>query len=399
MLTSELSRFNIEGGAIKPAFILRKDAQEYVKVAEDIIRIFKNNIGKRRFELENSLEKYESDKIDYKIYRGFAKIIEGLCVFESATTLDCEQVRTLVFDLAQLEGPVVKNPDLLHKATRSHIIKKAAEKLKIEDEEIEKALFGDFKSNYVLKNIKGLITSSIIIKRYNLALAQAILYQALDMKVKAYSDFKTVFKYIGLSGLLHTIKPAGKGYFIEINGPLSIFRRTQKYGIRFSRFLAGLVMAQNWEMSSRINTRFGIKILKLSSKSGLKSFYSPEKIFDSSFEQKFYIKFLKTKKEWVIKRESEVIDLGGIILVPDFVFYHETGEKVFFEIIGFWTPEYLTKKLEKMKKIKNEHLIIAINRNLNCSKNELKTHFNNVIFFTTGIKVKDILNLLNSIYS
>ena len=396
MLTSDLSRYKLEGDIIKPLFILRKDSHEYVKAAEDIIRIYKRHIGRRRIELENELERYESDKIDYKIYRGLAKIIDGMCDFNPGTTMNSEEVRRIVFDLSSRKGPVVKNTDLLHKTTRNDVIHEAAGIVRCSRQEVENALFGDLAENYILERIKGLLTPGIIIKRYNLALAQVILYKALDMKIKLYGDYKTVFKYIGLSQLMYTAKKMGdRGYFIEVTGPLSLFRSTHKYGIRFARFLAGLALAREWEMTSRIETRYGIKTLKLSSGTGLKSFYAPDKIFDSSFERNFYTKFIRRSRDWTIKRESEIIDLNGEVLVPDFVFYHKNGARVFFEIIGFWTPEYIAKKTEKLNKIKRGNFIIAIRKNLNCSKDEFKRFSGNTIFFTTGIKLKEILHLLN----
>ena len=43
---------------------------------------------------------------------------------------------------------------------------------------------------------------------------------------------------------------------------------------------------------------------------------------------------------------SEVIDLGDSAFIPDFVLRHaETGDGVFLEVLGFWTPEHLRERL------------------------------------------------------
>ncbi len=39
---------------------------------------------------------------------------------------------------------------------------------------------------------------------------------------------------------------------------------------------------------------------------------------------------------------------GQTAFVPDFVFRHEGGREVLFEIVGFWTPRYLERKRETL---------------------------------------------------
>ena len=88
------------------------------------------------------------------------------------------------------------------------------------------------------------------------------------------------------------------------------------------------------------------------------------------------------------------MDLGDTVLIPDFKFIHSDGGTVLMEIVGFWTPEYLKKKLEKLYRVNRKDLIVAVNENLNCSKRDFDGP---VIFYKTRIKVNEVLKVLSEI--
>lgn len=46
-----------------------------------------------------------------------------------------------------------------------------------------------------------------LLTRYNLALAQAVLYDATEMRIRVWDHFGTVFSYVKLFGLMHRIYP------------------------------------------------------------------------------------------------------------------------------------------------------------------------------------------------
>ena len=51
-------------------------------------------------------------------------------------------------------------------------------------------------------------------------------------------------------------------------------------------------------------------------------------------------------------------------MVPDFVLRHQDGTEVLLEIVGYWTPEYLTDKLGKLSAVRGVNLIVAVPRPL-----------------------------------
>ena len=98
--------------------------------------------------------------------------------------------------------------------------------------------------------------------------------------------------------------------------------------------------------------------------------------FDSNVEKKFATRFLQSISDWKLTREPDPLILqNGKALIPDFVF-EKYDRKIYFEIIGFWTKEYLLRKVQKLRAItdianSNQRnkidLLIAINRDVYAS--------------------------------
>lgn len=71
-------------------------------------------------------------------------------------------------------------------------------------------------------------------------------------------------------------------------------------------------------------------------------------LFDSKIERIFLQRFELLKLGWTIEREPEpIITKQKTAFVPDFIL-SKFGNKVFVEIIGFWTKEYLERKISKI---------------------------------------------------
>ena len=324
-----------------------------------------------------------------------AKLLEEKCQFGPAKDWDYKAVRQEIFSKAQRAYPVVREPDLIYRTERGSVLEAVASSLGIARTELETHLYGDLPENQVLIHFDDRIRPPDLVRRYNVALAQALLYRAVRLQVYLFSDYKVVFKYIKLARLIHLIRSLEpSGYKIVLDGPASLFRNTQKYGVQMALFLPGLLLANKWKMEAEVNTDWGPKGFGLDHTCGLTSHYRREHPFDSRIEESFARKFNRKTRDWVLEREGEVIDLGDIVLIPDFTFRHKDGRVAMLEIIGFWTPEYLKYKLEKIRKAGRKNLIVAVNEKLNCSKEDFEGE---VIFYKTGIRLSALLERLEKV--
>ena len=133
-------------------------------------------------------------------------------------------------------------------------------------------------------------------------------------------------------------------------------------------------------------------------------------LFDSTIEKKFAEKFIHAKTKWNLIREPNPLILpNGNVIIPDFLFIR-LNKKVYFEIVGFWTLNYLKRKFQKIKDLleyNKEHFIIAIDKKSLVSHSEdLKPFYKifqdrykkNFIFYENNIiSIKNILTYLKSL--
>jgi predicted nuclease of restriction endonuclease-like RecB superfamily len=253
------------------------------------------------------------------------------------------------------------------------------------------------------------LTVEWLLTRYNLALAQAVLYDATEMHIRVWDHFGTVFSYVKLFGLMHRIYPinaAGErvtstnqavGYEAVLDGPASLFARSRKYGIRMANFLPAMPLCDRWEMEADIlieGASGETRDFTLDESAPLASHYSAGERFDSDVERTLADKWARATTEWELVREDDVLDLGAEVMIPDFAVEHPDGRRALLEIVGFWTPEYLAKKLGKIRTAEVENLVLAVSERLDCANDDFGGVAERVLWFKTGIHVYDVVELV-----
>ncbi len=81
-------------------------------------------------------------------------------------------------------------------------------------------------------------------------------------------------------------------------------------------------------------------------------------------------------------------------MIPDFTFRHPDGRTALLEIVGFWRPEYLRRKLEKLRQAQRSDLIVAVSRGLNVSEEDFAGLPGGVFFFKSRIQPGEVVALL-----
>jgi len=114
-------------------------------------------------------------------------------------------------------------------------------------------------------------------------------------------------------------------------------------------------------------------------------------------EATFARRWEKLQTPWQLEREVEVVDLKGTVFLPDFALRHPDGRRVYLEIVGFWHPEYLRRKLEKVRAARMDHLILAVSRRLALSQEALADLPGRVLWFKGQIQPEAVLEMLEPI--
>ena len=393
MLTSDLAINWRRGDKIIPRLIKTDDAG-YLRDARILIEIFEEFQNKTRGELEGELEEYVGTGTDYRILRGFIKLLTDRCEFETAAPAPPEELRRRVFLEARKFQPVTPNS-----IERNKVLESVAAEFETDSETISEHLYADLSFQQKLVSFETIAPQDLL-DRYNLAQAQALLYKCVEMKIRVApseaANYREIFGSIKRFGLIHSVQGnADDGYEITLTGAASLFHRSQKYGIQMSVFLPALLLCKNWKMSAEIlQKEKGNVFYELTSEqTELTSCYFDEPEYENPDLQKLLKNWEKSSSEWQLKENQKVIDLGRTAFVPDLVLVAPDGEEIYLDVLGFWTPKSLQKRLEEFAAANYTKFILAASQELRGSREEPLWTSENVFFYKTKIEPRVIVEM------
>jgi predicted nuclease of restriction endonuclease-like RecB superfamily len=441
MLTADLARSRTTEREVKPLFIDSSEEQ-YRETARELLQLFETHLGEPQGELEAAIDQLTVADTDYKIVQGLAKLLRDECAFESVAAADPHEIRRRLFEHANDQYPIVRQPTLGADTRKLDVYSRVADELGLTLEECYTGMYADLEANkrlvtlgtrtaeaYSTGNGTGdgsgptttkltgssdedyeetALTVDWLLHRYNLALAQAVLYDASELRVRVWDQFGTVFSYVKLFGLMHRLYPidttgnrvrstnAAAGYEAVLDGPASLFRQSRTYGIRMANFLPALPHCNRWELEAEIlvdEAADETRQFTLDHTEGLQTYYSGGQRFDSDVERTLASKWERATTNWELVREDDVLDLGAEVMLPDFALEHPDGRRAILEIVGFWTPEYLSEKLEKIRAAELDNLVLAVSEQLDCASEDFGAAADRVLWFKTGIHVYDVVDL------
>jgi predicted nuclease of restriction endonuclease-like RecB superfamily len=384
LLPAELLRVRLQKGEVRPSFISKQE--EYLKLAGNIISIFNSCIGKKKLYLNQAMKDLEESVFDYKLVRGLALLLERMCVFEIKAPFEPARARSTVFEIASKLGFTDK----------TSAISEAAKILGLSYEEVERSLFADLEEELILSAVQH-ISPKELVEQYNLSLTQTLLFRCIKMDFIISDNWKRVFSAIKRNGLMYSIQKSDDSYTISVDGPLSIFRMSERYGTSIAKILPEIMNSVEWKIYADILWRSSNRIFKLalsSSESDLFPKLNNYENYDSSVEERFAEEFSTYDTSWKIRREPEPLLTGSHVIIPDFSF-ERYGKKVYFEIVGFWTKEYLENKVKKLKMLDKVDIVLAVNKELACSKFEELPY--DIIYYRNKVPVNAVVERLRKI--
>lgn len=404
------------------------------ELANKMIALFTNAQKNKQHkgDLLQKINLLESEH-DYKLVRGLLALLERRSVFTqsglSSTIATPSSIRQKLFEESSKQGLALSD------SQRRSIIQKISNQIHISPDAVETVMWGDKDENLLLTQFDTISPKDLILW-YNLSLLQTLLFKCtrLEFYVKGGLHWKQVLRDVKRYGLMYNLE-----YYSEddsgddsikciLEGPLSLFKMTDRYGTSMAKLLPSIVGTPTWKISGSIakNTDNGKKIysFELSSESTegfirsriestsnnggdiLDDGYVYDSTLEAAFAKRFYQHFDQDDEfGWKMSREPDPLIADGKAMIPDFLF-ERFGRKVYFEIVGFWTKEYLERKAAKLKVLFDGHdkskngksvdLLVAVNSELACS--QIETISKDKIFtFKKEVSIKPILEHLRKI--
>ncbi|HXW11374.1 MAG TPA: DUF790 family protein [Nitrososphaeraceae archaeon] len=435
MLPIELLRVNISSkmNHVRPVFC---NHENELSLPSKIIKMYEEMAEKKvsKTTVDQNILRMEDKHSDYKFVRGICHLLEQRCVYSSyvlpyskstgngnTNTNNAIYLRRDIFEESSRSGyPVTENE-------RSNILQKIALKNDLTIEDLELAMWSDLDRNKYLKSFDSL-TSLQLVAWYNLSILQTLLLNCvkLEFSVSGGYNWKKILHKIKQLGLMYFLygetspgsstdnqaknqnilfgNDNSKKIICAVDGPLSILRSTDRHGLAMAKLIPLIIFTDSWSINAIIlrksmsgtkktynfrlsNNDDDLPIFDASeipnsrsqseSNSNIESSLgNADDLFDSNVEKNFMNKFLTFSTNWKLSREPDPLILtDGKAFIPDFLF-EKSGIRVYFEIVGFWTTDYLKRKLEKIKDLSTNiatsldiDLLIAANKDNYISEN------------------------------
>src|SRR5207244_5981378 len=100
------------------------------------------------------------------------------------------------------------------------------------------------------------LSAARLLHRYNLALAQGILLKAvrltIDVRREQPARLRALIRRIKFHRLICKATATEGSCHLELDGPLSLFGATQKYGVQLASFLPALVPCRDFELTAEV---------------------------------------------------------------------------------------------------------------------------------------------------
>ncbi|KZX48379.1 DUF790 family protein [Haloarcula sp. K1] len=406
MLTKDLLRVSRAGGGYHLQFA-DADAE---RLAARVLGIYQGHVGESRGTLVAALTDVEREADDFKLVRGLAKLVEREATFGTQATVDPVRARRRVFEAAADVGVVTE-------AERQQALSEAADHFGTDAETLADTLYADRDSRQILTDVDSRWGPAELRTQYDLSLAQTALFDATEVRVRS-SDPKALVSAVKRLRLMYEIRQTANGREVIVTGPDALFSNTRRYGTRFARLLRTVAAASEWELTATIDDRGTERELTFSDADVSVPGVEPvtEVSYDSGVEADFAGRFAALDLDWDLIREPEPLAAGEHVIIPDFAFewrpgadtgVRDTGRsgggsdgaasdapfRIFFEIMGFWTPEYVEKKLTRLDALEDVEMLVAVDASLGVGE-DIEATETRAIPYSGTVSVKDVRDAL-----
>ena len=381
MLTGKMVAVRYARDRIIPRYIDINDPG-WREIAERLLTLFRGQEGRTRGELEQEQLELFGEGPSQIVHQGLAKLLEDRCEFEVVSGHPPEDIRSLVFRTAARHrlAPADPNDVMEKRFDRDAVLREAANGLSLMPQTVEQGLFADLKSEQRLVYFKD-ISAEHLMQRYNVALAQAVLYRCTRLHVTIRNEppqrYRQLLRRIKFHRLICEMERVGENSWrLHVDGPLSLFSATQKYGLQLALFFPSVLLCRDFEVRAELSwgPQRKPKVFEATPKDGLVAHYADTGTYVPPELGLFVELFRKRVTDWDIVEETEVFSLGSAgFWVPDFRLVHKlTGRRVLFEVLGFWRRSSAEQHLARLRQHVKEPFLLAVSDQLHIEEADLE---------------------------
>ena len=398
MLTADLVRVSVRKGAVTPRYIDPACPDTLARAAA-VIAIYAAHAEATRAALDEALQDLVGEETAFAITRGFAKLCDDRATWETVAPIDQVALRQQVFAEAAAHHPIGTRRSTLHPTTRADVLAAVGEALVVAPSVVEAALYADLKAEQRMTAWRP-IAPDALIHRYNIALAQGIVLRAHEVQIRvaarAPKRVRQLFRVLKFHQLMHRAERDGTDWVITVDGPMSLFQQSQRYGVQLANLLPAVLLTEGWRIDAVVDWfKSGERLaFTLSPDDGLVSTMRSRATWQSQEEKTLVERLSDHASGWRAVPRTTILNLDGRgVLVPDLVLQHAaTGREALVDIVGFWRRGYLERRASLLRDHGPPNLILCVSRRLHAGDDDAELGAACVVEFAEVISVKRLVD-------
>lgn len=362
-----------------------------VELAAQYLALAAASVGETRQDLDEACAAVRVQGHQRKLAMGLLKLVKDRCELEAEEGPDPVALRTEVFRLAAARRRETGAVD------RSAVLAQVAADHELPEHDIERLMYTDLKAAHRLLAFAP-TTPEGLVQDYELAQAQAVLLRATrvtaEVSCRSPAVLRALFHKLKFHRLLFSAAPVDgeEGvYRLELDGPHSLFQSVTRYGKQFALVLPALRRCDRWclraeVMWGRERRPLGFR-LEGAREEGPEAQVTGDPTRSLPDELATLLeRWRKRTSPWRPRPCAELLHLPGVgLCVPDLVFTHaETGRRVYFELLGYWSREAVWKRVELVQAGLKRPVLFAVSERLRVSEAALGDDLPGALYLFKG---------------
>jgi uncharacterized protein len=394
MLPAALVRARVRGGSVQP---IRPDLSDplLLDLAEQVHAVFAQAAEQhlRLGEVLAELDDLASDTPDPKLARGLIRTAEQQCETGASGVEDPAVFRMLAFHRAAQHGPLTLGSGL----TGRDVLAGLAHERGLDPARVEEDLYGD------LPLERRVLTYSApaprwLLHRYDVSQVQSLLAASTGIQVVLQAPtmprMRQLVRWIKFFRLLHTARLVDDRLELALDGPMSMFGPSNRYGTSLAGVFPALLLQDcEWTLTATVSWRRGPpRGLTVTSSDGYVGHYADAGGYVNKVHEHFAARFVEQERDFALADGALPVTLADRdLLFPDFTLTHHSGAAVHLEILGYWQPDRLLQRLDALDRSGNDNLVLAVGRKLAASQGAVVPEHPRVVTYSELLSVDKVL--------
>lgn len=365
MLTAEHARVRRTKGELRVVALSADARAEAASIAASLLEIAHASIGASRGEVEEAWDEVPVGPSGKRLRDGILKLIVDACEFD-APDFEADALRRDVFTAATAAraAGTFDRADVLARIGAAH---------DLSAEEVEARLYSDLKDAHKLSSV-AYRSHEAVVRAYDAGQAAAVLLRAtrvvVDVTCASAAAYRALFRALKFHRLLFAAESTDDGYKLTIDGPLSLFQSTKKYGLSLALMLPHVAACERWSLVADVAWGPSQEQLSFRAKGEGDDGVAAPSLPPEVDALKRAIGRLDAG--WRAEASQKVLVVEGHgVVVPDLVLSRADGAKVYLEALGFFRRETVFQRLDLVAAGLGERVIFALSDKLRVSEEAL----------------------------